>query len=143
MDKQVPGQLSFEDLGNIQKSVSHCGDCVCRNCLYWNSGRCPYGACYDDYRAKTDPYDKAHPNRRTSRTSWSDWNKPGEQAHWCRGGILYPVHYCKHFVKYQGCEIRDCLKSVIAVYQDGYMSCCIIDSEGCEKCYEEFLRKVE
>lgn len=33
-------------------SFPHCGSCVCQKCLYWWSGRCPEGECYDDKRAK-------------------------------------------------------------------------------------------
>lgn len=40
-----------------------CGQCVCRNCLYWWSDRCPYGGCWDNHRAEIDPYDKAHPDK--------------------------------------------------------------------------------
>lgn len=73
-----------------------------------------------------------------SRIAWSDWNKPGEQAHWCRGGVLYPVSYCEHFKKYTGCQVRDCLKAVVAVYQDGYIDCSLVDTLSCEECYKEW-----
>lgn len=76
-------------------SFPHCGSCVCQKCLYWWSGRCPEGECYDDKRAKEEPYNKAFPER-SPRTQWSNWNLPGEQAHWCRGGTFYPVSYCEH-----------------------------------------------
>ena len=39
-------------------SFPHCGSCVCQKCLYWWSGRCPEGECYDDKRAKEEPYTK-------------------------------------------------------------------------------------
>lgn len=45
--------------------IAHCGDCVCRSCMYWWSKRCPYGECYDDHRAVVDPYDKADKPPRT------------------------------------------------------------------------------
>lgn len=77
-------------------SFPHCGSCVCQKCLYWWSGRCPEGECYDNKRAKEEPYNKAFPER-SPRTQWSNWNLPGEQAHWCRGGTFYPVSYCEHF----------------------------------------------
>ncbi len=137
MNKQILGQLSFEDLENIKKGAPHCGDCVCRKCLYWCSDRCPYGKCYDDHRAKEEPYDKIHPEK-SPRTSWSNWNKPGEQAHWCRGGALYPVSYCEHFEKYMGCQVMECLKAVVAVFQDGYIDCSLVDTLGCEACYKEW-----
>lgn len=60
-------------------SFPHCGSCVCQKCLYWWSGRCPEGECYDDKRAKEEPYNKAFPER-SPRTQWSNWNLPGEQA---------------------------------------------------------------
>lgn len=82
-----------------------CDHCVCRKCLFWWSDRCPVGECYDDKRAKEEPYNKAFPER-SPRTQWSNWNLPGEQAHWCRGGTFYPVSYCEHFAKYQGAKNR-------------------------------------
>lgn len=112
-----------------------CSSCVCRNCLYWWSGRCPYGECFDDHRAKAEPYDKAHPGK-PPRTGWSNWNKPGEQAHWCRGGTCYPIYYCDKFVKYTGCHVKECLEALVRVFQDGYIDCSIIDSVGCEECYK-------
>lgn len=119
-----------------------CGQCVCKSCLYHWSERCPYGKCFDDKRAIENPYDKAHPDK-PPRTLWSDWSKPGEQAHWCRGGTFYPVYTCKNFVKYKGLEIRKCLECNIAVYQDGYMSCSLVDTVGCEECYRRLERKLE
>jgi hypothetical protein len=73
-------------------SFPHCGSCVCQKCLYWWSGRCPEGECYDDKRAKEEPYNKAFPER-SPRTQWSNWNLPGEQAHWCRGGTFFIIQY--------------------------------------------------
>ena len=134
----MKGQISISEyLTEKKRLFPHCGDCVCENCLYWWSSRCPYGGCYDDHQAMTDPYDKAHPGR-PQRTAWSNWDKPGEQAHWCRGGIFYPVNYCQHFVKYRGCQVKECLKCIVAVYQDGYVDCSLVESIGCEQCYREF-----
>lgn len=135
----MEGQMSLEEW---QKSVENkvkfsCTACICKNCLYWWSSRCPYGECWDDHRAIIDPYDKAHPGQ-APRTLWSNWNKKGEQAHWCRGGSFYPIRYCEHFVKYKGQQVKTCLKANVSVFQDGYISCGIIDSVGCERCYEEF-----
>lgn len=81
----MEGQINLKEW---QKSINHkvyagCSGCACRNCLYWWSSRCPYGECWDDHRAIIDPYDKAHPDQ-PLRTAWSNWNKPGEQAYWCR-----------------------------------------------------------
>lgn len=114
-------------------SFPHCGSCVCQKCLYWWSGRCPEGECYDDKRAKEEPYNKAFPER-SPRTQWSNWNLPGEQAHWCRGGTFYPVSYCEHFVKYQGAEIEDCIRAPVQYFQDGYLKCTLKDRIGCEAC---------
>lgn len=119
-----------------------CFGCCCRKCLYWWSQRCPYGECYDDLRAQSEPYDKAHPDK-TPRTGWSDWDKPGEQAYWCRGGVCYPAYSCGHFVKYKGQQVKACLKAVVSVFQDGYISCSIVDTVGCDRCYEEFMEDDE
>lgn len=111
-------------MGQMHKS---CSDCICRDCLYWWSGRCPYGGCYDDYRAQADPYDKAHPGE-PPRTGWSHWET--DQAHWCRGGSYYHVRECGHFVKYEGQQVRECLKAQVSVFQDGFIRCGIIDCMG-------------
>lgn len=135
--KQIAGQETIEDYLKEQNNVifKHCGLCVCRNCLYEQSGRCPYGTCYDSRRAKETPYDKAHPDN-PPRIHWSNWKT--DQAYWCRGGVFYPVSYCEKFVKYQGCEIKECLKCNVAVFQDGYIDCSLIENFGCERCYEEW-----
>lgn len=130
MGNQIPGQLSIDDLLRNKKNGS-CTECICRNCLYWWSSRCPHGTCYDDYRAKSDPYDKAHPDK-PLRTAWSNWNKPGEQAHWCRGGILYPANYCEHFEKYTGSTIEDCVLAPIQIFQNGF-DCEWMTDTGCER----------
>lgn len=138
----MKGQMTIDDYLKSQRRITFGGSdhCICRNCLYWWSQRCPHGECYDDYRASYEPYDKAHPDR-PPRKAWSDWDKPGEQAHWCRGGIFYPISYCEHFVKYKGCTIKECLKCNVAVYQDEYIDCSMLDACGCEKCYEEFEKR--
>lgn len=142
----MKGQISLVDYIHDRDNVTFrtCGQCICMNCLYWWSSRCPYGGCYDDHRAKIEPYNEAYPDK-PPRTWWSDWDKPGEQAHWCRGGILYPVHYCQKFVKYNTNQhiIKDCLKAVVDVYQDGYISCSLVDTLGCEACYREFEKRME
>ena len=136
MSGKMEGQISiFEYLESQKTHFRSCGQCACRSCLYWWSSRCPYGGCYDDHRAKVNPYDKAHPGK-PPRTGWSNWNKPGEQAHWCRGGALYPEHYCENFVKYKGSEIEECVDCNIQVFQDGYISCSIKDAMGCEACID-------
>ena len=139
-------QMSISEYLQARDNVrfKHCGQCVCQNCLYWWSGRCPFGGCYDDHRVEIDPYDKAHPSR-PLRTAWSNWDKPGEQAHWCRGGIFYPVHYCQHFVKYNEEQhmVKDCLKAVVDVFQDGYIYCSLVDTLGCTECYKEFMESME
>lgn len=144
MSGKFEGQITLTDYIIDRNNVTFklCGQCVCDNCLYWWSSRCPYGGCYDDWRAEIDPYDKAYPNQ-PSRTAWSNWDKPGEQAHWCWGGTLYPVHYCPGFTKYKGCQIKECLKCNVAVYQDGYIDCSLVDTLGCEACYREFNERME
>lgn len=131
-------QLSLLD-DNPQVSLRGCSDCVCRDCLYWWSSRCPYGECYDDLRAKERPY--PHGERRT----WTDWSCPGEQAHWCRGGATYPIAICGMYRRL--CEtqvqVQECLKQNVVKFQDGYIQCGLVDTVGCERCYEEFIGKLK
>lgn len=135
--KQIEGQMDFAHYISVRDGIfPSCNSCVCQNCLYWWSSRCPYGECFDDHRAKAEPYDKAHPDKQP-RTGWSNWNKPGEQAHWCRGGVFHPIHYCKDFVKYKGQTVEECVRENISVFQDGYVSCTYKDSLGCEICVEQ------
>lgn len=138
------GQISvFEYLASLPDVIwGGCSQCICKKCLYWFSGRCPNGGCFDDKRATDDPYDKAHPDK-PPRTAWSDWNKPGEQAHWCRGGIFYPVYQCSHFKKYMGIKFEPCIRCDISVYQDGYRDCPLVDNVGCEACYESMMKELE
>lgn len=140
--KPIEGQITIEEyLTQRPKLVlGGCTVCICKNCLYWWSSRCPHGKCWDDYRAIINPYDRAHPDE-PPRKWWSDWDKPGEQARWCRGGVNYPIYYCADFIKYKGQQVKTCLKSNVSVFQDGYIGCDIIKSVGCEKCYEEFCEK--
>lgn len=135
----MKGQISLKEWERSlnYKTFAGCGSCICRHCLYWWSSRCRYGECWDDRRAIFNPYDKAHPDQ-APRTHWSNWDKSGEQAHWCRGGTTYPIRYCESFVKYKGQQVKTCLKANVSVFQDGYILCGIIASVGCEKCYEEF-----
>lgn len=142
----MTGQISLIDYIHERDNITFggCGKCVCRSCLYWWSGRCPYGGCWDNHRAETDPYDKAHPDE-PPRTAWSYWDKPGEQAHWCRGGTFYPAHYCPSFTKYNEEQhvAKDCLMAIVEVYQDGYIRCGLVDLFGCESCYREFEDRLE
>lgn len=108
-------------------------ECICITCLFWWSQRCPYGKCRDDYRAKINPYDKAHPDR-PPRMQWSKWNRPGEQAHWCRGGSFYPEQKCEKYIEYTGSRIEDCLAAPIQIFQDGYTSCTLKEQIGCDAC---------
>lgn len=140
MYKQITLEEYLKDIPRLV--LGGCIGCACENCLYWWSDRCPYGKCWDDYRAKADPYDKAHPNE-PPRTGWSYWNKPGEQAHWCRGGTFYPNPYCQNFEKYKGQQVKTCLMENVSVFQDGYIKCGIVDTAGCEECYRRFEKKEE
>ncbi len=143
--KCMTGQISISDyLASMPDVVSAgCGECICQKCLYYHSDRCSYGHCYDDKRAKDNPYDKAHPDR-PPRTVWSNWNKPGEQAHWCRGGTFYPLYSkCEHFVKYTGVRVEECIWANILVYQDGYRECSLVDVFGCETCYDHLMEKLK
>ena len=135
---KMENQISlFEWIKNKEHPhTGFCSECYCRDCLYWWSFRCPYGHCWDDYRAKEKPFDKLFPDR-SPRTGWSDWNKPGEQAYWCRGGVLYPERKCKHYVRYGGQTIEDCVRANVQVFQDGYMICNLKDAIGCDACIAE------
>lgn len=113
-----------------------CGGCICKGCLMWWSGRCPYGGCYDNHRAAANPYDAAHPGE-PPRTLWSSWR--ADQAFWCRGGTFYPAVWCQHYVRYSGeSSVRTCLGQNVQVFQDGFILCGIIDTVGCTECYRRF-----
>ena len=111
--------------------------CICEKCLYHWSGRCPYGGCYDDLRAIENPYDKAHLGK-PPRTSWTDWKE--DQAYWCRGGIFYQTQECDKFEEYVHSKhiVKECLKSIIDVFQDGYIRCSLVELIGCEECMRQF-----
>lgn len=132
----MKGQIELLDyLKSIEqpKAEMTCKNCYCKSCLYWWSSRCPYGMCWDDRRAEVNPYTKAFPDN-PPRTGWSNWNKRGEQEHWCRGGIFYPERKCEHYVKYKGQNIEECVDASIAVFQDGYIQCTLKDAMGCDAC---------
>ena len=145
-DDIIPGQIELEDYLRREypeRTWGGCGKCLCIACLYWWSERCPYGSCWDDHRAKVNPYNTAHPLE-LPRTAWSDWDKPGEQAHWCRRGENYPMcDECRHYVRYEGQQIKTCLKCNVAIFQDGYIGCGMINTFGCQRCYEEWEEKVK
>jgi len=114
-----------------------CSECLCRDCMLWWSSRCPYGDCWDDYRAKVEPF----PGQ--ERRFWTNWNKPGEQAHWCRGGFSYPIADCPNYVKYQTPIIQFCLGENVQKWADGYIQCGLIDTQGCKKCWERWSKAEE
>ena len=119
-----------------------CSDC-CMKCLYWWSSRCPHGGCYDDLRAKINPREKATGEH---WTFWSRCEEPGEQDHWCRGGMHYPVKIedvCKSYVNYEGQTVKKCLYANVSVFQDGYIGCSIVHTMGCEECYRRFEQEQE
>lgn len=138
------GKLEMTDIffKDACRPQMHCGQCICDQCLYRWSGRCPFGDCFDEFRAVLYPFDRVHSNE-PCRKSWSDWERPGEQAHWCRGGVVYPSSACPHFVKYHGSKVRFCLSSNIQIFQDGYISCSILKAIGCEACWKQFESKLE
>ena len=128
----MTGQISIQEyLRDRDRIAISCGKCICRNCLYWWSNRCPHGRCYDDLRAKENPYDQAHPDK-PPRKGWSNWKT--DQAHWCRGGIFYPAHYCGEFVRYAGSVVEDCVDAPVQRFQDGHIRCALMESIGCEAC---------
>lgn len=118
------------------KMAMGCEECYCKNCLFWWSSRCPYGDCWDDHRAKAKPFCKLFPDQ-TPRTLWSNWKKPGEQEHWCRGGTFYPERKCEHYVKYEGQTVEWCVRANISIFQDGYIMCTLKESIGCDACIAE------
>lgn len=119
-------------------TVAGCSSCICRECMLWWSSRCPYGGCFDDRRAKQQPYDAAHPDE-PPRTSWTEWKN--DQAHWCRGGVFYPAETCEHFVKGIAAKVRSCLLANISEWPDGYIDCPIVENTGCEECYRRYLQQ--
>ena len=129
-------------MGTSSMYCSQSPGCICEKCLYYCTNRCPYGNCYDDLRAKENPYDKAHP-KKTPRTSWSNWRE--DQAYWCRGGLFYQSYKCDRFVEYDESKtvVKDCLETVIEIYQDGYMNCSLVDSVGCQECYRRLEENIE
>lgn len=139
----MTGQISLEQYyGQTEVFSILCKYCLCERCLYYWSKRCPYGECYDDFRAKERPYNKAHPNK-PPRKGWTTWET--DQAYWCRGGSFYYTLNCPHFVKYQHEKTRvvSCLEAMVDIYQDGYMECCLVDDVGCEECYRRFSERMK
>jgi len=116
-----------------------CSKCACRSCLLWWSQRCPHGGCWDDHRAKVDPW----PGE--VRKSWTNWNLPGEQEHWCRGGAFYPTDSCLDYIEYEHdkVQVRTCLVENVQVFQDGYILCGLVNVLGCEECYRRFEERLE
>ena len=122
-----------------EMTMGGCGPCVCKKCLLWWSGRCPRGGCWDEWRAAHEPW--PGPVRR----QWTDWDKPGEQAHWCRGGACYAAMACPDYIEYESDKaiVQDCLEGAVVKYQDGYIQCSMIDVMGCEECYRRFEERIE
>ena len=137
---QIEGQMNLLEMYYALEVSMGCDSCVCKRCLYWWSDRCPYGRCYDDLRAEDDPYPKAHPGE-PPRKFWSDWQKPGEQEHWCRGGVFYASYWCWHYVRYTGQQVRTCMECNVSVFQDGYIQCSY--PPGCEECYQRFEERMK
>ena len=108
----------------------------------WWSGRCPFGGCYDDKRATELPWDKAHPNE-PPRKAWTDWKN--DQKHWCRGGASYATEHCEHYIQYQEKDttVRTCLGCNITQFQDGYISCSLIEHVGCEECCKKYNNSLD
>lgn len=103
------------------------------------------GGGWDNYRAKVNPYDKAHPNE-PPRTYWSDWRR--DQAYRCRGGMFYPLKYpetlfdekCEHYIEFhhEKCVVRHCFGANVQIFQDGYVWCSLVENMGCERCMEHY-----
>ena len=138
MSKHCNGQISMFD--SPVRSDWSCRNCICDTCLMWWSSRCPHGTCYDDHRAKVNPYDAAHPGQ-PPRKLWSNWKT--DQAFWCRGGIFYPAAWCEHYIRYQGSRVENCLGANVQRFQDGYISCGMGENPDCHSCYERFMKRME
>ncbi len=118
-------------------AMTGCSECLCRACLLWWSERCPFGGCWDDHRALVSPF--PGPERRT----WTNWDKPGEQAHWCRGGFFYPADACPEFRPYEPPVVQVCLLESVLKWPDGYIQCGLVETQGCRKCWERTFGKEE
>lgn len=106
----IPGQEDiFSIIPEHERKFVSCSDCICRDCLYYWSMRCP-SACK-------------------------------EQG--CHNGIFRPANVCMKYIRYKGQEVKTCLKANVSVFQDGYISCCLLENYGCEKCYAEFEKKCD
>ena len=125
-----------------EKIAGWCDAC-CQRCLYWWSGRCPHGGCFDDYMATTFPRERLTGKH---RTGWENCECPGEQDHWCRSGRYINIDVelvCPDFVQYEGQTIKECLYAPVSVFQDGYISCNLCDTVGCEWCYSQWEQEDE
>lgn len=93
-------------------SFPHCGSCVCQKCLYWWSGRCPEGECYDDKRAKEElvignRYKIRRPSIADGNVNsyqWSDATLVDISTHIA---VFSVGEYC---VTYKFCQLRDEVK---------------------------------
>lgn len=126
------GQISIFDMEPVGVRIGGCGGCVCTDCMKRWQMSCPYGECFDDYRAEMKPYDAAHPG--VVRKGWSHWNKPKEQAHWCRGGDFFLALFCEKYTPYIKPRIMECLNAPVTVWADGRIDCALVDAWGCEEC---------
>ena len=137
--KPKSDQLSFFDTYELR--LGGCGNCICQSCLYYSSGRpCPKGGmCFDDWRAKCNPYPYG------PRGHWTERDQPGEQEHWCRGGAFYTVCCCDEYTPYDDSKTRyiPCLGAAICEFQDGYKWCPLLEPVGCEYCYQQFEDMME
>lgn len=118
--------------------IGGCGTCACIGCLKYRAGTCPRGGCYDEWRAEHQPW--PGPERR----QWTNWDAPGEQAHWCRGGRFYPAEACDDFMKYDDREhrVKECFGQVVEVFQDGTVKCGFVNLMGCEECIRRYGKGV-
>ena len=114
-----------------------CDGCLCQYCLYFWSWRCPFGQCRDDWRAIHDP------RKGEIRKTWSDWNLPLEQEHYCRGGFFVPAEECECFVQYEGQKIEQCHAAMARVFQDNFRVCSMMQNGSCENCLRELTQIAE
>lgn len=68
----------------------------------------------------------------------------GEKCGECDSIHYNQVYDCPKYAKRDDSQTRvhDCLEAVVVVYQDGYISCSLVDAVGCEECYKRFQEKI-
>ena len=66
-----------------------CSECLCHTCEKHNKG-----CCWDNKRKVKKPYMTCHDKPVTLMSNWKNY-----LDEWCKGGIFYPTHHCKDYIK--------------------------------------------